>query len=448
MSRQATSIRAVGSSAPPAKGPRLLGEPAGTDLTRHQAIHDPRPNLGRAKRGHAGHLVSEIERSGLAGRGGGWFPTGRKLQAVVEATNHARKDPVVVVNAMEGEPAASKDAVLVHRNPHLILDGAVLAAEAIGASVAHIAAHVGSRAISTFERAIEQRRGRDSVELRLHVGPDRYVASEESALAHFVGEGVALPVTVPPRVFELGVRRRPTFLANAETMAHIALIARYGAPWFRSVGDTTHPGTTLISVSGAVGSPGVFEVPTGTPVRDILGLAGGTTGSMRAAVTGGYGGSWVSAADVIDSPWTVGGLAAVGGIPGAGVLAVLPMEGCGLIETARVVHWMAGQGAGQCGPCRFGLAAVAADFSSLASARMKAPGLAALNSRLGIIPGRGACKHPDGAVRFAASALVVFQDEVDLHMSGRCSSTQRSPILRVPSGTVTLPVSRPGEEWR
>ncbi|MBI1378506.1 MAG: proton-conducting membrane transporter [Frankiales bacterium] len=436
--------------APPVGAARLLGDDVGPDLGRHLSVHGAPPQLGRVKRGHAGPLVAEVERSGLAGRGGGWFPTGRKMHAVVTAARTARKEPVVVVNAMEGEPAASKDAVLAQRNPHLVLDGAVLAAESIGASTVTVAAHRGGRALGLLERAAEQRRSRglDSVELRVVDAPARYVASEESALAHFVGDGVALPVSVPPRVYESGVRRRPTLLSNAETFAHLALIARHGADWFRRVGVAEAPGTMLISVTGAVGHPGVLEVPTGTTVRQILGLAGGTTGPVHGLVTGGYGGAWVAAGGVLDSPWSVDGLRPSGGVPGAGVLAVLPAEVCGLAETARVVRWMAGQGAGQCGPCRFGLAAVATDMDMLAAGRLNSSGLKNLQRRIGIIPGRGACRHPDGAVRFAGTALQVFDEEVRAHVRGRCSSGRRIAVLPVPASTGALPVDRPGEEWR
>ena len=428
---------------------RLLGPVTGPDLKAHAATFGRLPTLPAATRGHAGPLVAEIERSGLAGRGGGWFPTGRKMHAVVAAAHKARKDPVVVVNAMEGEPAASKDAVLIHRNPHLVIDGAVLAAQSVGAATVHIAAHRGSRALVDLDAALAARGGNDPVQIFIVDGPDRYVSSEESALAHLVGDGTALPVTVPPRVFESGVKRRPTLLSNAETFAHLALIARHGADWFRQVGDATLPGTTLISVGGAVTNPGVLEVPTGTTVRQILGLAGGTTGSVSAMVTGGYGGAWASAGALVDLPWTPDGLRPSGGVPGAGVLVVLPDDACGLVETARVLRWMAGQSAGQCGPCRFGLASVYADFDLLASTRMKGAGLAALRQRLGVIPGRGACRHPDGAVRFAASALEVFHDEVERHKSGRCTAVRRTTILPVPStSSLTLPVGRPGEEWR
>jgi NADH:ubiquinone oxidoreductase subunit F (NADH-binding) len=435
-------------SEPTAGTSRLLSAAAGTDVAAHQAAFGSLPVLPRVKRGHAGPLVSEVERSGLAGRGGGWFPTGRKMAAVVSASRQARKDPALVVNAMEGEPAASKDAVLVHRNPHLVIDGAVLAAQSIGATTVHLAAHRGSQALRDLEKAVAARGGSDPVELVVVDGPDRYVSSEESALAHLVGDGIGLPVTVPPRVFESGVRRRPTLLSNAETFAHVALLARYGADWFRSVGDPRVPGTTLVTVAGAVGQPGVLEVPTGTTVRQILGLAGGTTGAVSAAVTGGYGGAWASAGALVDLPWTPEGLKPAGAVPGAGVLVVLPDTACGLVETARVVRWMAGQSAGQCGPCRFGLAAVSSDLDRLASARISGKELRMLQGRLGVIPGRGACRHPDGVARFAASALDVFGDEVKRHLSGRCTATRRTAILPVPSTSVSLPVSRPGEEYR
>ncbi len=426
--------------------PRVLGEQIGADLARHLAVHGALPPLPRVRRGHVGPLVEVVDRSGLAGRGGGWFPTGRKMHAVATAARQSRKDPFVVVNAMEGEPAASKDAVLVHRNPHLVLDGAVLAAQSIGADTVHVAAHRGSRALVDLDRALEQRR--DPVTITLVDPPSRYVASEESALAHYVGDGIALPVTVPPRVFESGVRRRPTLLSNAETYAQLALIARHGAAWFREVGDPEVPGTTLVTVGGAVGSPGVVEVPTGTSIRQLLGLAGGTSSPVSAFVTGGYGGAWVSATEAIDQPWTPAGLRAVGSTPGAGVLVALPQDACGLVETARVVRWMAGESAGQCGPCRFGLAAVSDDLDRLAAGRLSGAGLQALRGRLGIIPGRGACRHPDGVVRFAASALTVFEDEVHHHLSRHCSAGRRTSVLPVPQATGQLPVARPGEEWR
>lgn len=438
------------SHAAPTGTQRLLAASTGVDLAAHLSVHGSNPLRGRSRRGHAGSLVDEVEAAGLAGRGGGWFPTARKMRAVVDAAKHSRKDAVVVVNAMEGEPAAGKDALLCQQQPHLVLDGAVLAAEAVGAAVVHVAVHRGTRAHTALTRAVAVRTSSalDPVELRVVDAPGRYVASEESALAHFVGEGVALPVTVPPRVFESGVRRRPTLLSNAETFAHLALIARHGAAWFREVGEPSAPGTTLVTVSGAVATPGVIEVPTGTTLRSILSLAGGTTAPAQSFVTGGYGGSWVRATDALDLPWSIDGLRPVGGVPGAGVLIAVPVDSCALVEASRVVRWMAGQSAGQCGPCRFGLAAVADGMNRLATGHASAADVRLLEHRLGIIPGRGACRHPDGAVRFAATALTVHEAEVVAHLTGRCTGTRRAGVLTVESDSVRLPVERPGEEWR
>jgi NADH:ubiquinone oxidoreductase subunit F (NADH-binding) len=206
--------------------------------------------------GKPGALVDELQTAGLRGRGGGWFPTSRKFHAVVEsaAARHALsggRRSVVIANAMEGEPASSKDAVLLSHSPHLVLDGIQAAARTIGATNAYIAVHRGSPLIATIDAAIAERGSLDTVPVELITPPARYVASEESALAHWAGDGVATPV-YGERPFQSGMNGRPTLVQNAETLAHIALIARHGGAWFASVGDPAAPGTTLVSVGGAV----------------------------------------------------------------------------------------------------------------------------------------------------------------------------------------------------
>ena len=320
---------------------------------------------------------------------------------------------MVIGNGMEGEPASGKDAVLLARVPHLVLDGLSLAAQAVGAREAVIAVHRDSPVAPALERALAERhaRGVDPVRLSLATPPARYVASEESALAHWVGDGVALP-RFGARPFEKGVGGRPTLVQNAETLAHLALIARHGAAWFRAVGDEQAPGTTLVTVSGAVRSPGVVEVATGTPVAALLERCGGVTETPVAYLTGGYGGAWIPADDPA-LPWAPEPVRDAGGVVGAGILVALPASTCGLVETARVVRWMAGESAGQCGPCRFGLPALADDLELLVRGTATADDVRRLRTRLGVVRGRGACKHPDGVVRLVATALDVFDADVD-----------------------------------
>jgi NADH:ubiquinone oxidoreductase subunit F (NADH-binding) len=413
---------------PPAdRLPRLL--PAGfaagpASLAEHLARYGPPPVPGRGGRRRAA-LIEEMERSGLTGRGGARFPTARKLAAV--AAGHA---PVVVANGTEGEPASAKDKVLLARSPQLVLDGAALAAEMVGASQAVIVVHHSVREITDDAAAERSHAGLDRVRIRVVTAADRFVAGEASAVVHWIERGVPAPTPTPPRLSRRGLGGRPTLVQNVETLAHLALIARYGAPWFRAVGTPQEPGSMLVTVLGAVREPCVHEVAVGTPVGEVLRLAGGAAAPLQALLLGGYFGSWADAAAAATLPFSSAGLAALGACPGAGLVAALPADACGLAETARVVRYLADESAGQCGPCLFGLDAVAAELQRLAEGRTS--DLSTLRRWLGQVDGRGACSHPDGAVRLVRSALAVFARELEQHAQGWCCATRTASVLPVP----------------
>jgi NADH:ubiquinone oxidoreductase subunit F (NADH-binding) len=186
----------------------------------------------------------------------------------------------------------------------------------------------------------------------------------------------------------------------------------------------------LVTLLGAVQRPGVYEVAIGTCVSDVLGEGGGVLGKPQALLLGGYFGSWVSYDEAVERPFSHTGLAQLGAGPGAGLLAVLPSDACGLVETARVARYLASESAGQCGPCIFGLPALAGELESLASGRPF--DRARLERWLGQVDGRGACRHPDGVVRMVRSALVVFRAELERHGRGRCCAPRTTEILPVP----------------
>lgn len=408
------------------------------------------PVVPVASDGRPGALVDELHTAGLRGRGGGWFPTSRKMHAVVESSSARRamssgRKPVVIANAMEGEPASSKDLVLLSHSPHLVLDGIQAAALTIGATHAYIAVHRGSPLISTIDSAIAERGGIDTVPIELITPPARYVASEESALAHWAGDGVATPV-YGDRPFQRGMNGRPTLVQNAETLAHIALIARHGGSWFASVGDPAAPGTTLVSVGGAVALPGVIEVATGTPVRTILQRCGGESAAVHAFLTGGYGGAWVKAEELIDTPWAPDSVSNSGGVIGAGILWALDDRHCGIRELASVTRWMAGESAGQCGPCRFGLPSVADDLELLLTELGDSDTVEQLNQRLPLIAGRGGCKHPDGTARFISTGLHALHAELAHHRHGRCTAQTTEPALPLPAAR-RIPVRKGGKDF-
>jgi NADH:ubiquinone oxidoreductase subunit F (NADH-binding) len=387
-------------------------------------------------------ILDEVRRSALAGRGGAGFPAWRKMHAV----RSAGRQPLLLVNAMEGEPASGKDQYLLASVPHLVLDGAELVALATGAERfvicipaerQSLAARVGS--------ALQERRSlahpQAGSELRLLDG--HYAAGEESALAAAVGGKIAVPRFRPDKSTPLSIGRRPVLVHNVETLAHVALIGRYGAEWFRQVGSPESPGTCLVTVSGAVREAGVFEVPTGTPVRDIVEKAQ-PSARVQAVLIGGYGGAWVAEHD-LSVPFAPGSLKQVGAGMGAGVLVVLPVGACGLQETQRVVGYMAGESVGQCGPCMFGLPAIADDLSALVRGHARAADLERLRSRCGLVDGRGACRHPDGVARLVRSALDIFSDDLSRHLDGgHCAGCDQAAVLTVPGTALGFGTSTTG----
>ncbi len=390
---------------------RLLDH-AEPDLAAHERLLGPVPWQGGPKK-----LIPLVEAAGLSGRGGSGFPTARKLAAVVRSAA-GRTHPVVIANAAEGEPASAKDRTLLQQAPHLILDGLQLAAEAVGAG--RTIAYVREDAIEPLQEALAFRRRGDRHRVDIVVAPPTFVAGEESAAISAASGGPAVPRDKPTPVAESGVNGAPTLVQNVETLAHLALIARYGAERFRHQGTREEPGTFLATVSGTVAQPGVYEVPFGAPIGDAIAAAGGVTAPLQALLVGGFHGTWVSAPP--QTPLSRAGLGRFGATTGSGVLLALPVGRCGLVETAHVLDYLAGQSAGQCGPCLNGLPRLATTFGWLARADRDRRLVGQVEHLSAVVDGRGACHHPDGTVRLIRSALRTFASEVALHLEGRCAS--------------------------
>ena len=364
-------------------------------------------------------LLERIADSGLTGRGGAGFPTATKLESV----RGARTPPVIVANGAEGEPPSGKDKVLLAYAPHLVIDGAVLAARAVGAKRVVMASTQATRA--AVVEALRERRDDAGIDVRTAVVPDRFVSGEETALVQFLNGGPALPTFTPPRPYERGIGGAPTAVLNVETLAHLALIARFGAAWFRGVGTPAEPGSALVTVSGAVRVPGVYEIALGSPLSALMTQAGADA-TAQAYLVGGYFGTWITAADGARAPLSNAGLMRFGASLGARAIVVLPTDACGLEETARITAYLSEQSAGQCGPCVHGLAAIVDSLEQLLHPKKRTADLALLQRRLTQIAGRGACRHPDGAASLVASALRVFAGDVDRHVHGmRCGAIRR-----------------------
>jgi len=408
---------------------RLL-PPEPLDYAAHRALYGDLPPVDGER------LIAGVEYSGLSGQGGAAFPAHRKMTAVREAARRAGRRPVVVANGSEGEPASAKDKALLWLAPHLVLDGVALAAAAVGADRAFLAVEAG-HGLGRYVTEVGRQRPSAAVPVTIVEVPPRFLSGQESALVSFLNGGPAVPRFQARPVFERGVGGGPTLVQNVETLAHLALIARHGPAWYRSVA-----GTTLFTVRYADGAPTVVEAAPGTSLEHLTG-AGATAG--QAVLVGGYHGTWLplASASAAGSGARMYGVNAVTpdtgisaetlGVPlGAGLLALLPHDRCGLVETASILRYLALESAGQCGPCLNGLPRMAAAFSELAHPTDRSDMnqiRADLSRWAGLITARGACRHPDGSARLARSALITFAAEADAHAHGHCSAPNRPPML-------------------
>jgi NADH:ubiquinone oxidoreductase subunit F (NADH-binding) len=397
---------------------RIFAAGASADYATHQSVHgafDPAA-VGPG-------LLGELERSGLTGRGGAGFAAWRKL-AATEAAAGARAfggSATVIANGAEGEPRSWKDAVLLKNAPHLVIDGLLAAGAALGTSRLYI--YASETSLETVRAAVAERR--DARGINLMTAPDTFISGEASAAVNSIENDDARPRDHVRRLSESGLRKRPTLVHNVETLAHIALIARHGAAWFSEVGSARDPGTRLVTVSGDVGREGVFEIAGGMPLSGILAAAGVDRDGVSAVLVGGYHGTWLRGHQ-LDLPFSATGLASAGAQPGAGVLIVIGRHRCGLASTAEIVEYLAAESARQCGPCMFGLPALAERMSALAAGRVRRDGVAEAARLADSVTGRGACHHPDGTARLVQSALVAFDDDVKAHLSGRCTRAARA----------------------
>jgi NADH:ubiquinone oxidoreductase subunit F (NADH-binding) len=409
----------------PAIGFGVLGEPrllagavGGTgwvvDYARHQQLHRGVAGLGQLE------LEQLAASASLRGRGGGAFSVADKLRSLGPGPR------AVVINASESEPASKKDRLLMSTVPHLVFDGAMTVARAIGATKVRVVVH-DPFLRERLELALSERP--DGGAFRVDVLAGGFVAGEAQAVISWLNGGRAVPPgrrTLPALA---GVGGRPTFLSNAESFAQIALLAGSGLADFARSGEPDEPGTMLLTVGGAVARPGVLEVPVGIDLSTVLAT---TMAAPAAAIAvGGFHGSWLPASAAGTARLSRSGLAHYGASVGSGVVLVLDHATCGLGELARVASWLAGESAGQCGPCRFGLPALAADLGAVLAGDAGAE--ADLNRHLGVLPGRGACAHPDGAVRFIAAGFGVLRDDVERHLRG--GGCGRPVLGRLPVGS-------------
>lgn len=396
----------------------LLAGPSTHDLADHWERYGPRPPAGGP---WGDRLVGTLSSGWLTGRGGAHFPVARKWQAARAGGGV----PVVIGNAAEGEPASAKDAAVVRCRPHLVLDGTALAAEAVGASRTMIWLHHGDLAArNALTAALAERRlaGLPDPPVAIRFGPAGYLTGESSAVLSAVSGGPPRPVFRGRPAATVGVAQPRGLVHNVETLARVALAARL-APSAQ---------TALVTVTGGRHRT-VLELPEAMTLAQVLNGVQPDGRAVQAVLLGGYSGTWVTwerAADLRVSD-LIPGSAALS--LGAGVIVPLPWDACGLRVTAELAGFLARNSAGQCGPCLFGLPAIAHVLDRLVDGEATRRDMARLRRYVGEVEGRGACHHPDGAARLVRSCLVAFAEDAQLHLRRRrCSRSQQR---------ITLPLS-------
>lgn len=350
-------------------------------------------------------LVDAAAQVRLLGRGGAAFPVATKLAAV-------RRGARVLVNGSEGEPASWKDRALMRRQPDLVVAGAALVGAALR-SRRMVIAVTDALSAAALRGAVR----RQGAAIEVQEVEHGFVGGEINALINGLNRRTPTPDGIRVLPHERGLDGRSTYASNVETFAQLALLAALGPDAYAATGTADEPGTSLLTIHGTQ-SDGVIEVPHGSELRHVLGIPPGPV------LLGGYHGTWTAREDLIVDRVRLRrehiGL-------GAGVVAVLPEDTCPVGEIARVGRWLADQSARQCGPCTFGLPAIAADLERLRAGDVIDAGR--LRTRLGQVTGRGACHHPTGAIRFIGSGLTAFDADVRRHLAGRSCGRPTRAVL-------------------
>lgn len=406
------------------------------DLERHLAVH------GKLFTPVLDDLVKMAEQVDMRGRGGAGFPFARKLMAVAaqidypsseeavllpgEKENRRRssEDAVVVVNGAEGEPGSAKDKVLLNRAPHLVLDGAAIAATALGTQRIIVAVE-NDEAARSVRAAISERRMPARV-VRL---TERFISGESGAVVRAINGENPIPPGVKVRASDSGVDDFPTLLSNTETFAQLAVLTSLGADLYASAGTEEEPGTTLLTIGGTQ----VVEAPYGTSLQTVLDHCDVPPG--QGVLVGGYHGIWLDPQKASLATLSRSGMRQVGGTVGAGIILPLTQGTCPLGEITRIASYLAAQSSGQCGPCRLGLPDIVRTLNALADG---SGFIDDVRRAAGIGRGRGACSHPDGTAKFVMSAVDAFEADIEMHRYGGSCGL---PVF----GVLPLPVPTGGE---
>ena len=371
-------------------------------------------------------ILAEIEASGLRGRGGAAFPVGRKWRIAAETPADKR---YVVVNAGEDEPGSFKDRLLLEHRPHLVLEGAILAARAIGAT--EIILYINETyddAIVRMTQAIEEARQHSALAeltVRIARAPTVYVAGEDSACLEVLEGRKPWPRQKPPYPATSGLFGKPTVVNNVESLANVGFIVRHGAAWFRQYGTAESPGSMIFCLGEEVNRPGGYELPMGTPLRQLLqdvggGLKAGTP--IKAVLPGGPSCAFLTGSQ-LDVHLDPESLKAVGSSLGCGVMRFYPEGTCMVEETLKIAQFFAQESCGQCPACRMETSMLAAALDRVRQGTADRALLDQIPKIVEFNRGKGYCALINMPGAPVLRALRLFRSDFDHHLQhGACPS--------------------------
>lgn len=366
--------------------------------------------LQAARRRPPDEIVRAVEASGLRGRGGAGFPTGKKLRAVAEQRS---PEKIVIANADEGDPGAYIDRFLVEDDPHGLLEGLALAAYAVGARRGYVYLRKEyPAALQVLTRAVEE--AREIVDIQIVVGQGSYVCGEETALLDALEGRRPMVRSRPPYPSEAGLFGRPTLVQNVETLASLPWIVRHGADAYAALGFSHSRGTKVLSLNSLFCTPGLYEVEFGTPMRDVVEQLGGglATGAARGLIVGGPL-AGVIPPRLFDTPLGFEELHAIGAAVGHGGVVAFDAH----TRIAELVHhvfaFAAYESCGKCTPCRLGAARGEAIFDDVrARGRTSAADHEEWSRLVELLRATSLCGHGGGLAEFAASIGRHYPDEL------------------------------------
>jgi NADH-quinone oxidoreductase subunit F len=378
-------------------------------------------------------LTSMVKASNLRGRGGAGFPTGIKWQAVPMGPK-ARRPKYVVCNADEMEPGTFKDRLLLEGNPHLVLEGMMLAAYAVEAEVAYVFLRWAyRRAEAAMRAAIAEAYehgylGQNilgspfSLDLHLHTSAGRYICGEETALLNSLEGSRAIPRAKPPYPQTSGLWGKPVLVQNVETLANVPPLVEGGVAWYQGLSRTgDQGGTKIYGASGRVKRPGAWELPMGTTIREILEEAGGMRDGfrLRGVIPGGASTDFVTE-EHLDVKMDFTALAKVGSRMGTGTMIVLDDQTCPVGMVLNLERFFARESCGWCTPCREGLPWAARTLQAIELGQGQDADLELLAQQCRLLgPGHTFCALAPGAVEPLQSALKYFREDFQRHIRER-----------------------------